>query len=392
MKKSILKYSVAAIVLSAVAFGGYHIMDRSNQAIASEEARAATPPPAMQVDVSVIEPQSIQLWKNFSGHVVAVDQAQIKPQVSGRITELKFEDGQHVEKGDVLIVIDPRPYEARLNQAKASLEAAKTQADLAEKEYKRAVSLIETKAISQSMFDERANNRQAAKAAVEGAQAALESAQIDLDYAYVKAPISGKISRAEITEGNLVQAGPNAPLLTSIVSDEKMYVDFEVDERTYIGSVKSKSGPNAEPIPVRLKLSGSNEEIGGTVHSFDNRIDQASGTIRARAIFDNENGILLPGMSVSVMMGDAGDGDRILLSERAIGTDQDRKFVYVVGDDSTATYREVTIGESISGQRVILSGLGQGEKVITAGLVRIRPGMAVSPRITNSNQAVSGDQ
>ncbi|MEC7575776.1 MAG: efflux RND transporter periplasmic adaptor subunit, partial [Pseudomonadota bacterium] len=229
-------------------------------------------------------------------------------------------------------------------------------------------------------LDERTNNRESAAAAVKGAEAAVESAEIDLDYAHVKAPISGKISRAEITEGNLVQAGGNAPVLTSIVADDKVYVDFEVDERTYIESVKSTQNKDVSIIPVRVKTLGAESEYQGTVHSFDNHIDTASGTVRARAIFDNKDGVLLPGMSVSVLMGTADGTDKILVTERAIGTDQDRKFVYVIGDDQTAQYREVKIGESVSGQRVIISGLEEGENIISAGIVRIRPGMPVMPK------------
>ncbi|MEC7702591.1 MAG: efflux RND transporter periplasmic adaptor subunit [Pseudomonadota bacterium] len=381
MRKTVLKYTVAAFVISAAGFAGFnYIGGHGHVAEASEAAEAHTAPMAMPVDVTTIKAQQVELWKNYSGHVVAVDHADIRPQVSGRITEIHFKDGQHVEKGDVLMVIDPRPYQARLNQAKASLQAAKTQANLAEKEYQRAVKLINTDAISQSMLDERTNNRESAAAAVKGAEAAVESAEIDLDYAHVKAPISGKISRAEITEGNLVQAGGNAPVLTSIVADDKVYVDFEVDERTYIESVKSTQNKDVSIIPVRVKTLGAESEYQGTVHSFDNHIDTASGTVRARAIFDNKDGVLLPGMSVSVLMGTADGTDKILVTERAIGTDQDRKFVYVIGDDQTAQYREVKIGESVSGQRVIISGLEEGENIISAGIVRIRPGMPVMPK------------
>ena len=379
MRQNILKYGIATLLLGATALGGIHMFSQPSVA---DEAHASAQPPAMEVTVNVIKPQDIQIWKNFSGHVVAVNQADIKPQVNGRITEIRFIDGQYVNKGDILIVIDPRPYEARLNQAKASLEAAQTQAALAEKEYNRAVNLIKTNAISQSVLDERTNNWKSSKAAVEGAKAAVESAAIDLDYAYVKAPISGKISRAEITEGNLVQAGANAPLLTSIVADEQVYVDFEVDERTYIRSVQSGANMGHGPIPVRLSMQSSTTEYEGMVHSFDNRINAASGTIRARAIFANQNGALLPGMSVNVLMGEAKGDKKILVSERAIGTDQDRKFVYIVNGDNTAKYREVQIGESINGQRVILAGLQPGEKIITEGLVRIRPGMPVSAKMS----------
>ncbi len=371
-------------VVAAIGFKFYNVP----KAVASEGGEAAPEAPqAMPVDMGIVKAENIQIWKNFSGHVVAVNQAEIRPQVSGRITEIRFEDGQHVEKDDVLVVIDPRPYEASLNQAQAELEAAKTQAALAEKEYQRAKKLIQRQAISQSLMDERTNSRQAAAASVQSAQARLEIAQINLDYAHVKAPISGKVSRAEITEGNLVQAGMNAPLLTSIVSDDSVYVDFEIDERTYISSVKTKNSGDDVKTPVRVKLSSSDDlEFKGNVHSFDNRIDPASGTIRARAIFDNKDGLLLPGMSVSVLMGNAGDEKRILISERAIGTDQDRKFVFIVNDQNMTEYREVKIGESVNGKRVVLSGLKDRETVITEGLVRIRPGMPVMPKTQQTDQ------
>lgn len=337
-------------------------------------------PQAMPVEVRKINAEAIQIWKNFSGHVVAVDRAEIRPQVSGRITEIRFENGQYVEKGDVLVVIDPRPYQAALDQAQAALNVAIAQANLAEKEYQRARKLIKTDAISQGLLDERTNKRGSARATVQGAKAVLGSAKINLDYAYVKAPISGRISRAEITQGNLVQSGSSAPLLTSIVADEDMYVDFEVDERTYIDSVKMNGLSSSQKVPVRLMLMNGTVEYKGVVDSFDNRIDPASGTIRARAVFKNEDKFLLPGMSVSVLMGSTGDENIILVPERAIGTDQDRKFVYIVDGDGVAKYREVRIGDSIGGQRVILSGLKEGETIIAKGLVRIRPGVPVAPR------------
>lgn len=352
---------------------------------------AADGPPQMQampVETETVKPSDVEIWKNFSGDVVAVDYAIIRPQISGRITELKFEDGQKVEKDDILVVIDPRPYEATLNQAKAALAAAKAAADLAEKEYQRAQSLIKTDAISQSLMDERLNNRQSAAAAVQAAEAAVQSAEINLDYAHVKAPISGKTSRAEITVGNLVQAGPNAPVLTSIVADERVYVDFEIDERTYIQSVRNGNPLADKKIPVRVQLASSDLEFEGLIQSFDNRIDSSSGTIRARAVFDNTDRLMLPGMAVNVLMGASGDEQKILVSERAIGTDQDRKFVYVI-DNGTAAYREIKIGDSANGRRVVLSGLEEGETVIVEGIVRIRPGMPVTPKPANEAKAMT---
>ena len=382
------KYTIAALAILAVGVGSTFMFTGAGHTEASEEGAQQSAPQAMPVEVVEVAPEKMRIWKSFSGHVVAVDQAEIRPQVSGRITEVRFEDGQHVQKGDVLIVIDPRPYEASLNQAKAAYEAAETQAALADKEYQRAKKLISSDAISQSTLDARENNRKSTIADVQGAKAALERAEIDLDYAFVKAPISGKISRAEVTEGNLVQAGPSAPLLTSVVSDEKVYVDFEVDERTYISSVQAMPKFADKKIPVRIELLGNAQQYEGVIHSFDNRIDRASGTIRARAIFDNEDGLLLPGMSVSVNMGGS-DEERILLTERAIGTDQDRKFVFTVNGDKVAKYREVKIGESIKGRRVILSGLETGEKVISEGLALIRPGMPVTPKMPQSSETAT---
>jgi len=365
----------------AVGVGFYH-----EPSVHADSKNAASTPQAMPVDTTTIHPEHIQLWKQFSGRVVAVEHADIRPQVDGRITKVLFEDGQYVNQGDLLMVIDPRPYEAELAQAKAELETARTQAKLAEKEYQRAKKLVETDVIPQRLLDERTNTRETARAAVHGAKAMVESARINLDYAYVKAPISGKVSRAEITVGNLVKSGPNAPLLTSIVNDDTLYVDFEIDEHTFLKSVRHSHPSDIPPIEVKLTLANGLSYT-GTVHSFDNRIDPTSGTIRARAIFSNQDHVLLPGMTVSIHMGSATTQQSITITEHAIGTDQDRKFVYVIDEQGKASYREVKIGDSINGKRIILSGLQEGDVVITEGIVRIRPGMAVTPKTTEQTAA-----
>ncbi len=391
MKKTKTQLALLATATVFLISGGIFLPQERAGASEEQPTPSAQAPQAMPVTVTVIKPKPIQLWKNFSGHIVAVDKAEIRPQVSGRITDIRFKDGQYVEKGDILIVIDPRPYEAALAQAKASLEAVETQAILAEKEYERAKALIKTEAVSQRLLDERSNNQKVAQAAVQEAKALVQSASINLDYAFVKAPISGKVSRAEITEGNLVQAGPSAPLLTSIVADDQLYVDFEVDEKTYINSRQHVGSAEENPTEVRLKLPGSEKEFHGYVHSFDNQINPSSGTVRARALFENEDKMLLPGMSVSVMMGSPGDQERILVSERAIGTDQDRKFVYVVNGENKTSYREIKIGESVDGKRIVLSGLEQGDMVITEGIMRIRPDMPVSPQEKADHAALENE-
>ena len=355
--------------------------------IAKAEKKSAKPK-GVPVKVVSIKPQTIQLWKQYSGSIVAVDSAQIRPQVSGRITKILFQDGQYVQKGDVLIIIDPRPYQAALKQAKASLATAKTQVDFAQKELERAKELVKKRAVAKRLLDERQNNYQVAQAAVLNAQAQVETAEINVDYAHIKAPISGIVSRAEITEGNLVQSGSNAPVLTSIVTQDKVYIDFEVDEKTYIDSIQQTPTNNIKTIPVRIQISGLEKIYEGNMHSFDNRIDPSTGTIRGRALFDNNDGKLLPGMTISVEMGQATsqNNKQILISEKAIGTDQDRKFVYIVSPENKATYREVKIGPSIAGQRIILNGLKQGDKVISQGLMRIRPNALVSPTFINNNK------
>lgn len=367
--------AIAALVL-AVAVGGAFVFYGSRGVQASEEQAAQ----AMPVQVLEIQPRPVQIWKNFSGRAVAVDRAEIRPQVGGLITEIRFENGQRVERGDVLMVIDPRPYTAALNQAKAALEAAKTRASLAEKEYQRAYKLIETDVVSKRVLDERTSARQTAGAEVREAEALLEKARIDLDYAYIKAPISGKAGRAELTEGNLVEIGSGAPVLTTIVADDRIYVDFDVDEQTYLRFIRRHTD-SARAIPVRILLAEGALVYEGRVDSFDNMINPASGTIRARAIFENTDHILLPGMSVTVRMGANGDERYILVPERAIGTDQDRKFVYITGEDGIVAYREIEVGESVNGNRIVLSGLSAGDTVIVEGIMKVQPGMAVAPQL-----------
>ncbi|MDF7800040.1 efflux RND transporter periplasmic adaptor subunit [Pontiellaceae bacterium B1224] len=377
--------SFAAVTLIAIA----GVVSIARQSVAEETV--TTLPPAKSVEVDLVQTTNARLWREFSGRMAAVDRAEIRPQVSGTITDIRFVDGQRVEKGDVLFVIDPRPYEAAVQQAKADLASARTANELARSVQKRADELIKNAAISQRIYDERANNTLVTDAAVLGAEARLEQAQINLDYAYIKAPVSGLLSRAEITLGNLVSAGPTAPLLTTIVSDSGIYAEFEIDEKTYMDNIHAVAGirNNELKIPVEIYIGAARKRYEGFIHSLDNQIDPSTGTIRGRAFFPNENAELVPGMFVRVNLGSPEEQESILLNERAIGTNQDRKFVYVVNADNIVEYREVTLGESIKSSRVIRSGLENGEMVITKGLMRIRPGMTVAPQITTDTQRVA---
>ncbi|MHB1206615.1 MAG: efflux RND transporter periplasmic adaptor subunit [Rhodospirillaceae bacterium] len=372
--RTLLLGTAAAIVL-----GGAGVTVTSGFR-AQAEPTAVVAPAAVPVSVETVNPRNVRLWSEFSGRLQAVDFAQIRPEVSGRITEVRFQDGQAVNAGDVLFVIDARPYEAAAARAEANLAGAHTSADLAKMELDRAVNLLKTQDVAQNIHDQRANAYRVAQANVQAALAEVKQARVDLDHAYVKAPIGGRVSRAEITVGNLVQAGANAPLLTSIVSKDGIYADFEVDERTYLKSIRSVADTAAKErtIPVELTVPGDEAHPArGTIHSFDNRIDTASGTIRARAKFDNADGSLTPGMFVQVKLASANDAQVLLVPERAIGNDQSKKFVFVVGADNKVAYREVALGQQVDGRRVVLSGLEAGERVITDGLQHVRPNVTV---------------
>lgn len=375
-----MKNKIGSNILMALALGVS--LCTPNTLAADTQATSDTLPPALPVDIIIIKEQTIRLWTQFSGRLTAVEFAEIRPQATGVITKVKFKDGQLVNKNDILYVIDPRQLKAIVNQEEANLIVAQNNFALADKEYKRAQNLIREKLISQQVHDERKNNQLITNSAVKRAEAKLSEANINLSYAFIKAPFSGRVSRAELTEGNLVSAGPNAPLLTTIVSSATIYADFEVDEQTYshyMRGISSLKKLSAESF-VELQLQNDDTVYQGKIHAFDNRINPASGTIRVRAIFDNPRGQLLPGMYAHVKLGSSTEEKTILVSERAIGTDQNRKFVYVVNDENKTTYREVHLGNSIGGDRIIRSGLINGDKVIVRGLMRIQPNMQVEPK------------
>ncbi|HEY4345535.1 MAG TPA: efflux RND transporter periplasmic adaptor subunit, partial [Parvibaculum sp.] len=255
----------------------------------------------------------------------------------------------------------------------------RTNAGFAQTEFNRAATLVKSQAIAQRLYDQSANAKRVADAAVQAAQAEVLQAKVDIDHAYVKAPIAGRISRPEITLGNLVQTGPGAPLLASVISNDGIYADFEVDEQTYMKSIHANAETRAQEqrIPVELTLEGDESHVyKGTIYGFDNRIDAGSGTIRARARFANEDGSLVPGMFVSVKLGGSIDSNALLVPERAIGTDQSKRFVYVI-DGGKAASHEVKLGAQVGGERIILSGLNAGDRVIVDGLQHVTPGATV---------------
>ena len=351
---------------------------------ASAPSVAAAPVP---VTVAAVEARPVRLWAQFSGRMTAVDSADVRPQVDGRITEIRFKEGQQVHAGDILFVVDPRTYEAAAAKAEADLVTAQTNARLARTELDRATNLIKANAVAKDYYDQKANASGTAEAAIKSAAAALTQAKLNVDFAYVKAPISGRVGRAEITVGNLVQTQTGAsPLLTTIVSSDGIYADFDVDEQTYLENVRAHAttADQEHKIPVELTVQGDSDHVyKGVIQSFDNKISTSTGTIRARARFANEDGSLIPGMFVSVRLAAATDSKVILVSENAIGNDQSKRFVFVVGRDHKASFREVALGGQVGDERVVTSGLHSGERVIVDGLQKVQPGALVSERFAD---------
>lgn len=366
---------LALSVIAAVSVITWQAMGQKNP------AQAAKAEQAIPVGVKTLQAEELRVWTDYSGRVHPVDSAEIRPEVSGRIVKVNFQDGQAVNRGQVLFVIEPGPYEAAVAQAQAALATAKANAHFAGIEQKRAASMVKSQAIARRLYDERANTSQVANASIKTAEAALKQARIDLDRAHVKAPISGRAGRVELTVGNVVQAGPNAPLLTTVVANKDVYADFEVDEQHYLQAIRrTANGRDAErKIPVKLTLQNDAHPYNGTIYSFDNQLNAGSGTIRARAKFANHDGALLPGMFVTVSLADAQSQEAVRVPEQAIGFDQDKKYVYTINAKNEVEYREVTLGDAADGARIVLGGLTAGERVITDGLQHVRPGAVVQP-------------
>lgn len=334
----------------------------------------------MPVDVATVIEHDVQIWHEFSGRLVAADQADVRPRVSGMIESVLFQDGAHIKKDDPLFKIDPRPYQAAVDQAKGALASAQAQVNLTQREFNRAQKLFKDRTISQRDFDNRKNERDSAAAQLESAKAALEAAQINLDYTDIKAPIDGRVGRVEVTVGNIVQAGPGAPVLTTVVADSPIYADFEMDEASYLKYAHTDN-EKMGGIPVMLGLSSEEgTPHTGRIGSFDNRLDPASGTIRVRAVFANEDGALVPGLFARILIGSSAKTKAVLITDKAIGTDQDKKFALAVGNGGMVEYRVIVVGVQVDGLRVIESGLKAGDKIIVNGLQRARPGAPVVPQ------------
>lgn len=346
-----------------------------NRSIVSE-VHAEEMPPAPIVDILVVKHAAVRLWTRFSGRLTAVDYADIKPLVGGKIEKVFFVDGQFVEKDDPLFLIDPRPYQAVVNRFQAQLASALSINKLAKDELERTRELVNRKLISDSVFDQANNDYEVSRSKINEARSALAEAELDVEYASIKAPFSGQMSRAELTEGNIVEVNTGAPVLASIVSKKQVYAEFNIDEQSYIKAVRHSS--DMKEMPVELRLTGDDEMVyQGQLHSFDNQLDATTGTIRTRAIFENSDGVLKPGMYANIRLGSAQEIEALLIPQRAIGTNQAKKYVLLVNEDNIVQYREVVLGQQVDESRLVISGLHEGDKVVINGVSKIRPDMLV---------------
>jgi len=346
---------------------------------------AEAPPAPPQVSVAKVIERPITEFDEFTGRFAAVDRVELRPRVSGYIASVNFTEGHEVHKGEVLFVIDPRPYEAEFKRAAAELARATTQLNLAHSEHVRAQSLLEARAISKEEFEARVSSTEQATANVQAADAALDAAKLNLTYTQVHAPISGLVSRAEVTAGNLVTA--DQTLLTRLVSIDPIYVEFEGDEQVYLkyaalarAGLRPNSRDSQNPVWVGLADEQDSPHRGVMVF-VDNELNPATGTIRARGRFDNHDRRFTPGMFARVKLVGSGQYNALLINDSAVSTDQSVKYVLAVDSHNKVEYRPVKLGPVVDGLRVVREGLAPGDTIVVNGLQRVRPGMPVTPQV-----------
>lgn len=338
-------------------------------------------PPPPDVSVAAVVSKPVRQWDAFTGRVAAIDSVDVRARVSGYIQRIAFKEGDDVKQGDLLFVIDQRPYKAALDNAAAQLDRARASAKLAQAQDQRAQSLIKTGAISRDDYDTRTASLGQANAEVRAAEAALATAKLNLEYTEVRSPIGGRVGRALLTLGNLTQA--DQTLLTSVVSQDPVYVYFQPDEQTFLRySELARKGARANSDnPVRVGLAtDTGFPYTGTVNFINNQVDPATGTINARAVVANPERVFTPGLYARVQLEGSAEFKAVLIDDKAVLTDQDRKYVYVLGPENKALRKDITLGGMVEGLRVVQSGLETNDKVIVAGLQKIFfPGAPVKP-------------
>jgi multidrug efflux system membrane fusion protein len=344
-------------------------------------AQQAAPPPP-QVAVAPVVERDVTEWDEFTGRLQAVDSVEVRPRVSGYVSAVRFAEGAMVRKGDLLFQIDPRPFQTEVDRLHAELTRTRATVERANSELARAERLRQENAIANEERDRRASFAQESAAQVAAVEAALRAAELNLEFTQVTSPINGRVSRAIVTEGNLVSSGPGeATLLTTVVSLDPVYAYFDADEQVFLKYTSGGKARNRGAIDRHVTMALANEDgypREGTLDFLDNQLDGATGTIRGRAVFRNTDGQLTPGLFVRLRMAGAGSYRGLVIQDRAVGTDLSKKFVYVVTPKGQVEYRPVTLGPIVDGLRVVRGGLRAGEAVVVNGLQRIRPGAQVA--------------
>jgi RND family efflux transporter MFP subunit len=355
--------------------------------LASCKQEGAPTPPPPKVTVSQPVVRELIEWDEYTGRLEAVESVEVRARVSGYLESIHFKDGQIVKKGDLLFVIDPRPYQAELDQTEAELKLAKARLKLAQDNLARAKKLLSARAISEEEADTRSSDERVARATVEQAEAAIEAAILNVEFTHVTAPISGRISRKLVTEGNLINGGTGGTLLTTIVSLDPIYCYAEADEQSFLKYTRlAQEGkrPSSREVrnPAYLALA---DETGfphkGYVDFVDNQLDPNTGTIRGRGIFPNPDLTLTPGLFARIRIPGSGQYEAILIPDEAIGSDQSQRFVMIVNNQNTTEYRKVVLGPIVNGLRIIREGVKPQDWVIVKGVQRVvKPGVKVDPQ------------
>ena len=338
--------------------------------------------PAAKVSVAGVIEQPINEWDEFTGRLEAPESVEVRPRVSGYIDKVAFDEGSLVKKGDLLFQIDPRPFQAEVKRLQAQLQQARASQTRAVNEARRGERLRQSNAISAELADARASAATEAQAAVAATQAELDNALLNLSFTRITSPIDGRVSRAEITEGNLVGAGQS--LLTTVVSTDKVYAYFDADERVFLKYVElaRQAGSDARGAsPVYLGLSSeAGHPHEGQLDFLDNQVNPRTGTIRGRAVFDNRDGRFTPGLYARLKLVGSGTYPAALIKDEAVGTDLGKKFVLVLDKDNAVQYRAIELGPKLEGLRIVRQGLSKGEKIVVNGLQRTMPGATVDPQ------------
>ena len=366
------------LALAAIATTAFYL-----RPVDAESKAATAEPRPTPVPVATVVEAAVLTWDEFSGRLEAVERVDVRSRVAGAIQAVHFAEGALVNKGDLLVTIDPAPYAAEVDRAEAQVAAAQARATFTKGEQERYQRLWDENAVARRELDERVNALRESEANLRAAQAALQSARLNLGYTQVRAPVAGRVGKSEVTVGNLVAAGPGAPVLTTLVSVNPIYASFDADEQVVARALKDAStspGKRLQSIPVEMSTSVDSTSLRGHLQLVDNQVNAKSGTVRVRAVFDNKDGTLMPGQFARLRMGQSATTAALLINERAVGTDQSKKFVMVVGPDNKAVYREVSLGSTANGLRIVTSGLSAGERIVVNGLQRIRPGALIDPQ------------